>query len=335
MPPLRLKPKLAIFRPLQLIPRKPFKPVPPALFPMPWSDTFIHDTYVQFAGPALPLATVSVCALGIVLLVWRRRRFVGTTLVGPWWWCVAALLAVGIVEAGVCLFGVGDSASSWRFMAASSVLCPAISLLGAKRPQDRAWHFVVASLWGVLALPAVEAALLRPGEPPAMGDFRGYFLLALVGLSALIYLPTRHWPAAILNGAGQLALIWNYVPATAKIPGDVAMLCGTGLLASAIFVALRPKRRMFAIPFDRLWLDFRDSFGALWAARVLERVNADAATSGWPLRLGWNGFHSADANAVKADIPAVMEPALRQEMSNLLRRFVSPEWIAARLSKDA
>jgi hypothetical protein len=335
VPPLRLKPKLVIFRRLQLIPRKPFKPVPPALFTMPWNDTFIHDTNVQFAGPIVPLATAAVCALGIVLLVWRRRCLIGTTLVGPWWWCVAALLAVGVVEPSVFFSGAPSGADAWRFMAAAGVFCPAISLLGAKRPQDRAWHFVVASLWGVLALPGIEAALLRPGEPPAMGDFRGYFLLALVGLSLLIFLPTRHWPTAVLVGMGQLALVWNYLPAIAKIPGDVATLCGTGLLAAAILVALRPKRRISAIPFDRLWLDFRDSFGALWAARVLERVNADAATSGWPLRLGWNGFHSADANAVKADIPAVMEPALRQEMSNLLRRFVSPEWIAARLSKDA
>ena len=45
------------------------------------------------------------------------------------------------------------SHSPLDFAAAMIVFCPAMALLGAKRPQDKPWQLIVLSLWGILALP--------------------------------------------------------------------------------------------------------------------------------------------------------------------------------------
>jgi hypothetical protein len=79
--------------------------------------------------------------------------------------------------------------------------------------------------------------------------------------------------------------------------------------------------------YDRLWLDFRDLFGLLWGLRLQERVNAASTTAKWDVELQWQGFQPRR-------VPPEHREALRQAMTGLLRRFVSHEWIAARLEKD-
>jgi hypothetical protein len=187
-------------------------------------------------------------------------------------------------------------------------------------------------LWGIQALPAAEALWLRPGQPLAIIDFRCYLLLGLAGLSLLIYVPTKHWPSALLAAAGQLALLWNYLPWTSDDARSTAV--GAACLLFSLGVAWVNARRVCRAPaFDRLWLAFRDRFGALWSARVLERINADATIRSAPLRLGWSGFYSAATGEPMAEIPPEQFAELRQSCVNLMRRFVSVEWIDAVLSK--
>ncbi len=54
----------------------------------------------------------------------------------------------------------GKPDPSWaapaRYIAAMSTFSPIMALLGAKRPQDRGWQFIVATLWAILSLPACE-----------------------------------------------------------------------------------------------------------------------------------------------------------------------------------
>jgi hypothetical protein len=262
-------------------------------------------------------------AVGVAL---HGNRLRGSTLVGPWAWTLVAL--GGAILAALL---PGDAAyDAARFAALMGIFCPAMSLLGAKRPQDTAWHFIVASLWGILALPALEGLVLRPGQPLAIIDFRAWFLVVLIGLNVLIYLPTRQSLAAILVGLGQVLLCWPFLPWSEAPHAPWRLLAAAGCgLAAGWWSARSP--RVTGHGFDRVWLDFRDTFGTLWGARVLERVNAAAVMYDWPFRLGWSGFFSASDYQRMAEIPPEYVADLRQTMVNLLRRFVAPHWIAERL----
>src|SRR6185295_15343995 len=90
----------------------------------------------------------------------------GTTLVAPWAWSALATLTVAGSEVAA---GLAGDLASWivplRFMAAMSAFCPIMAVLGAKRPQDRAWQFIVLSLWAVLCLPAAGWWLFGAAGP--------------------------------------------------------------------------------------------------------------------------------------------------------------------------
>ncbi|MBI3468144.1 MAG: hypothetical protein HY000_34495, partial [Planctomycetes bacterium] len=129
---------------------------------------------------------------------------------------------------------------------------------------------------------------------------------------------------------------------------------------------------------DRVWLDFRDDFGFVWAKRVQDRFNAAAGQLGWPIVLGWSGFRPRitpgtaglregqpkessmnyfgvsapptptfphqgggsdswtapkGANAAGIVTAILSQPgAVQTAFVSLLQRFVSQEWIRARLT---
>lgn len=289
---------------------------------------------------AIPAATafVVLTVIGSVLLLRARRHLIGTTLIGPWYWMAGVTVAMGATEIVIRVFG--SSADPWpvsaRFAVTATCFCPLMSLLGAKRPQDKAWHFVVVSLWAILALPAFESLVLRPGQMPDVRGSRSWFMLALVGLGLLNSLPTRLWLGGLLAALGQILMLADYLPLIRGLVGDWGMLagftCWVGAIAVLMIVA--PRRRAELEPLTAVWLDFRDSFGALWALRVAERINAATAASKWPVTLSWSGFCLAEhTDSTLEDLPVEVRLLLRQTVENLLRRFVSPEWIAARLGE--
>jgi hypothetical protein len=83
-----------------------------------------------------------------------------------------------------------------------------------------------------------------------------------------------------------------------------------------------PRRRKARTPLDRVWLDFRDLLGTMWALRVLERINAASSQNGWGARLTWRRWIVSQAP------PEALQRSLRM----LLRRFVSEQWIDERLN---
>jgi hypothetical protein len=269
---------------------------------------------------------------GLAVLLRCRPAVLPTTLVSVWWWSLAALIAWAGAEFLAALTPGGDWLAPLRLAAIALSFCPAVSLVGAKRPQHAAWNLVVLALWGIVALPAAENYFLHPGQTLTMGDARGWFLWILVLLGPINFVPTRFWLASLLIAAGQvvalsryLALLQRPLVSHAELMG--LALCGLGILAAAL--AAR-RATQAANSYDRLWLDFRDHFGLLWSLRVQERVNAAAQQYGWDLDLSWNGFRrKSDGGALPAIDPA-MEPALRTTLKGLLRRFVSNGWIAAR-----
>ena len=168
--------------------------------------TIDTPTALRIAAIVLPAA-----AIGGVLV--RAHRFVrGTTLTAPWAWAWVALLAVAGVEllaASVAASGPPLWLDAARYLAAVATFCPVMAVLGAKRPQDRAWQIIVASLWGVLSLPALQDLLYHYGQPVALDPAWRGFLAILIAVGLVNYLPTRFWPSSILFGMAQLVADWH------------------------------------------------------------------------------------------------------------------------------
>jgi hypothetical protein len=272
-----------------------------------------------------------LAVVGLTIL-WRAKpRLQGTTLAAVGWWMATALVSLAAAEIVIAIFG--GAGTSWalalRLVAATGTLSPIMALLGAKRPQDVAWQFVVAALWAILSLPAARWLLFGGTEeihPAQLG-----FLAILILAGAVNGMATRFWPSTLLFFAGQLTLVAPFFHATQDwVSGAVAPPLGMALVVAALALAAAgiPAARSARLQLDRVWLDFRDAFGTVWALRVMERMNVSARMYGWPVSLEWNGFAGQESSQSDANMPPAIEDALR----TLLRRFVSPEWIDARLA---
>jgi len=281
-------------------------------------------------------------AIGVLVLLSRRRAIGQTTLIAAWWWTLAALVAWSLIEVAALVAPAASTLwlSPLRLAAVALSFCPVVALIGAKRPQHAAWNFVVLSLWGIVALPAAEAFFLNRGQRIEMGDARGWFLWILILLAPINFVPTRYWLASLLVAAGQILVLSPHLPLLRHVlvsfgVGQSTALsylalatCVSGLLAAWAFSRYD---RGAANAYDRLWLDFRDTFGLFWSLRVQERINAASQQHGWNLELAWSGFRQRSDSAPLASIDAAIEPTLRTTFKGLLRRFVSNTWIGERL----
>ena len=101
----------------------------------------------------------TVCGAALtVLLALSGRPLRGTTLVGPWLWGIisAAILTLVSLAAMPLLSDNFALSALLTYAAEASTLCPLVALLGARRPQHSAWQFVVATLYAILLVPAVQ-----------------------------------------------------------------------------------------------------------------------------------------------------------------------------------
>lgn len=290
-------------------------------------SSWTNDLFPAGMGSAM-LAGL-VCLAGLLVLLARLRALGGTTLLAPWVWSVVALVSVAGAE-----IVVGLDASlplNWRmglrYAAAMATFTPIMALLGAKRPQDRGWQFIVVSLWAILALPSFEWLLF--GEIKELHPARLWFLLVLVGVGALNGVATRRWLSSACYAAGQGALIAPFLSTTAAPPPDSsAPLLGLTLIAASFALPVRVRGvHAMAGGLNRVWLDFRDAYGLVWSLRVAERMNTSAAMYDWPVQLGWQGFHGREPGSGPVAVPEAVEDSMR----TLLRRFVSADWIDARI----
>lgn len=281
------------------------------------------------------VVTIAATLVGLCVLIFSRNAVQHTTLRASWWWALLAFVAwSGAALVVECLPESGRL--PWlgpvSFAACALSLCPIVAVIGAKRPQHAAWNLVVLSLWMIVALPAAEALFLRFGQSPSLGPGRIWFLRLLILLGPINFVPTRYWLASLLVAGGQLIAFGAEAKLRVPLPGLSAAAFGLVVCVLGMMAALLAFRKTvaYANPFDRLWADFRDSFGLFWALRVQERVNAAAKQYGWDLELTWQGFRQPGNAAPLAAIPPELERPLSANLKGLLRRFVSSAWIAKR-----
>ncbi len=288
----------------------------------------------------LPLVTciAAIVAAGCAALAaWRVR---GSTAVPAAWWAVAACLALAL-DAGSRVGGPTDpaAASRMRLVVAALAVCPAMSLLGAKRPQHGVWQLIVASLAVVIAMPALSAWLVRPGSLPDVHLLGRGFLALLAAVGWMNFLATQNGPAATLVTAGQLAVIRPFLPGIATdraLPQDSLDCFGACLIAAgAVLAAAWPLVRQTSAAsgrnaadalsgsIDPPFLALRETLGAAWALRIAERFDSVAVARGWPCRLGFRG---AEVGGDPADA-SWQRDALRA-FKALMHRFVDDAWLA-------
>lgn len=271
----------------------------------------------MLASPLPPL-------IATLALLWpARRRLMATTLIGPWVWSMTAVAFWAAIELWLAQ-SPETAAEPWRYLAVVGTFCPMMAVMGAKRPQDRGWQWIVLSLWVVLAIPVGQHQLFTSGQPFNVFAAWLLFLAVLLALELLNYLPTRHAGSVLLFAAAQCLLLGDSLDW--KSLGKYATTIAAWLLFAAVGLAwVLYQRAVSSLAPDprpltpsHHWLRFRNAFGAFWALRVLQRVNQTAEVQDWPVRLEWSGFRELPD---RHDAPPADE--IDQCLQTLLRRFVA------------
>jgi hypothetical protein len=291
-------------------------------------------------------ACAGIVSLSPVLL--RLRRGMRDTALESAWPCAALVWLVWLIVTGLTVadrLGEPSSLHEWIdvlwYLAAILALTPPVAVLGARRPTARVWTaFVLIPLVLVFTWPVLPALRSSGGlvaftlETPLLV---GFALVLVMGAGN--YIGLRFSPSAFLWIAGLLLVVLPLCPATVgwvfqAAPGRAL---GTLCLVVAAWLADRQaasgsERALGAGGrLDRVWRDFRDLFGIVWARRIQERFNEEARKQRLPLRLGIDGLEDALGSspaAFDSESLAAADASLRW----LLQKFVERDWIDRRMS---
>ncbi len=298
----------------------------------------MNNAWTQFAACA-GLASL------LPVLVWLRRALLGTALSSAWPPAALAWLT-WLVVAVVTLppFPLRRWGDSLWFLAAIVALVPPIAVLGARRPTSRVWTwFVLVPLVLVFAWPVLP--VLAVGTRPDAFNLEfpvvvGYGLVLVMGAGN--YVGLAHTASALLWMVGLSLVVIPLCPATSAVLPD-AWACrnwGTLCLTAAGWIADRQAARLTpagrsVLPFDRVWGDFRELFGIVWAKRIQERFNDDARRRGLKLRLGFQGLEDVSTGKPADNVDPQSLAAAVLSLRWLLQKFVDPQWIDSRLPSSA
>jgi hypothetical protein len=301
----------------------------------------------------------------VTVLIRGRIALKHTTLTTASSWSIVSVIIWAVcwtVEGMLPQMSEGLADRLW-YATAVLALCPPMSVLGARRPTTRVWQwFVVLPMILVLASPLVSSwrelgdpSRLQLETPVLIG-----FGLVMV-MSAGNYIGTRFTLSAVLLIIAVTMLVATLAEA---VPDQLVKpyrlrLWATALLSVAVLIgyrsAIRQSRRTLASAVkhgafesrvegaDRLWADFRNTFGIVWARRLQDRINGVATKEEWPARLESQGFvwHDAAVAPVGGESAGGGSPAderteeaavrIEHTLRWLLRRFCDPQWIDERL----
>jgi hypothetical protein len=262
---------------------------------------------------------------------WLAR---GSTAVPAAIWAVCAACAVSI-DAGLHAAGWvmnPPRAASLRLCVTALLVCPAMSLLGAKRPQHGIWQVIVASLAVVLILPAASAEFVRPGSPPAVHILVRCFLALLAAIGWMNAVGTGRRVPATLVTAGGLILMRGFLPGMETerssdspwLDASAAwLLGGGGMLAVMYRQRHQGSSRVLHGEIEQPYLSLRETLGLAWTLRIAERFNGLAESRGWPCRLRSDGLET-DGDSLDRSWHG---NAIRT-FESIMRRFVSHDWLA-------
>ncbi|HUQ69587.1 MAG TPA: hypothetical protein VM165_08695 [Planctomycetaceae bacterium] len=291
-----------------------------------------------------PLLWTSLTALVLIWCLVRlalfRRAVIGTTLQPAIAWGMVANIVWLAWSVGVSV-ALAQTDNRWvgelthlAYVAAVLSLCPSMLVLGARRPTNRAWTgFVIAPMIAVLCWPVITLALHGGWHRPLQLEtphLIAYLFVVVMSLGN--YVGGSLTLSTLLCGAG-LATIGVSSAQRASAWEDLACVMTFALMVLSVGVLAGLRRLRKATwppePLDRVWQEFSTLYGLVWSRRVLDRVNAIAEKQQWPGRLHADGFHW--------DRP--LNDATQQQVEHalrwLLRRFVDPVWLDARLGHAA
>ena len=213
-----------------------------------------------------------------------------TSLLHSIHWAIAAWAAWGFAIASAANWPLLSATASCH-LALSMTGCAAVAVLGARRPGGAAWNFVVVALLAVDVLPVAESQLT--GGILQLNNYRLACLVGPLAVGVLNYLPTSLAPAALallLGCALQLASLVgsDHADQTHRLTLEAGWIA-LALTPWIAFTSLRATKPP-ASEFDRIWIDFRNRFGFVWAQRLREQFNRSAANARWPVVLRWQGI---------------------------------------------
>lgn len=285
----------------------------------------------------------SLSLLAVVPILYRGGSAIRqSTLTVAWGWATGKMLAWLVTWTLSVLTPVVGAASADHLWYTVSVLmlCPPVAVLGARRPVFQIWSgFVLLPLTLVFGWPMLASWSADGGFSPLEIETPivvGYLFVLLMGAGN--YFGTRFTAPAALYCLAAVILLG---PVIAHPPGWLPADNSCRALASlmifaAALVAWRQARFRVAARsgFDRVWLDFRDWFGIVWAKRVQNRLNEAAHNRKWPLRLETDGFAPMQ-NGGRLVTDSQTGDEIEHTLRWLLRRFVDPGWIDERLNDGA
>ena len=279
--------------------------------------------------------------IGLPILVRASYGLRHTTLCAACGWAIGGFLiwVVGWVMSVLTSILERGRADQLWYAAVVLLLCPFISVLGAKRPGSRVWNwFVIIPLVLVLFWPAVvlwkptmqgQALLL---EGPALV---GFLLVLVMGTGN--YFGTQFTVPSILAGIALLLAVGSFSAVGGEQCSDPQhlRLWATVCLSAAIVVAAAISRSVSNVPSgcDRIWIDFRNQFGIVWASRIQVRINDAVKRENLPARLTIHGLIWAD-ESVNDDVKSQTEIRYEHLLRWWLRRFVDPEWVDQRMQSN-
>ena len=280
-----------------------------------------------------------VCCLLLVAATWRARALVrGLTLVYSWRWALASTLVV--VVSCVTTAGCVSVSVAWKgagqLFAAVTLLTPAVSTLGARKPGVSAWQcFVVSPLILVLVWPAVSQLVNNRGEgalelgvPAIAGIVVVLLMSAGTCLGTSLSLPFIFYASSIvvtlLPCTGWAAADSRW-PLVAPLLLLIAVVCATRSIQAREHAVTEAATVGDLV--DQTWLLFQNLYGLAWARRVQDRVNQFAVREQWTASLAPEGFRDAEGKRVSDEELQKPRDALRW----VLGRFASEQWIATRL----